>query len=56
MSLDRTLPRARVRAPRVPLKALLAVVAIAILAVGGYMWLRDSSFASGSIESSRWEE
>jgi cell division protein FtsQ len=36
--MNRTLPRARV-----PLKALLAVAALAVLLGGGWMWLRDSS-------------
>jgi len=44
MSLDRTLTRPRLRAPRVPLKALLAAVALAVLLGAGWMWLRDSSF------------
>ena len=44
MSLDRTLPRARIRAPRVPIKLLLVVAAIAALLVAGYVWFRDSSF------------
>ena len=55
MSLDPTLPRrarARVRpalrrrrVPRVPLRALLALAALALLLAGGWLWLRDSSLA-----------
>lgn len=47
MSLDPTLPRARVRAPRLPrlpLKALLMLVAAVVVLGGGWMWFRDSSF------------
>ena len=49
MSLDPSLPRrqgARLRAPRlprVPPKVLLALVAIAVVLGGGWLWLRDSS-------------
>jgi cell division protein FtsQ len=31
-------------APRLPVKALLALVAVVALGAGGWMWLRDSSF------------
>src|SRR4051794_9022681 len=43
MSLDRTVPRARIRAPRLPLKALLVVAALVTLLAGGWLWFRDSS-------------
>ena len=52
MALDPTLSRrrgARLRVPglpRVPLKALLALVLLAALGYGGWMWLRDSSLAA----------
>ena len=51
MSLDPTLPRrasARLRAPhlpRLPLRLLLALAALAVLGGGGWMWIRDSSLA-----------
>ncbi|MEA2312610.1 MAG: cell division protein FtsQ [Solirubrobacteraceae bacterium] len=54
MSLDSTLPRRRLGArtplaeraaklPRVPPRVLLAILALALVATGGYFWLRDSS-------------
>jgi len=49
MSLDQTLPRRgaarRLRLPRVPRRALLALLAGAVLLGGGWLWLRDSSLA-----------
>ena len=49
MSLEQTLPRRRatrrLRLPRVPLRVLLAVVAVATLLGAGWLWLRDSSLA-----------
>jgi cell division protein FtsQ len=52
VALDPTLPRrrsARLRAPglpRVPLRLLLALLVLAALGYGGWMWLRDSSLAA----------
>ena len=43
MSLDRTMPRARVRLPRIPLKPLLALAVAAVILGAGWMWFRDSS-------------
>ena len=51
MSLSSTLPRRRVRAPRlrriarIPPRLLLALVAIAVVLGGGWLWARDSSLA-----------
>jgi cell division protein FtsQ len=53
VALDPTLPRRRgarfplvVRRPRMPWRALVAVTALAALAAGGWLWLRDSSLAA----------
>ncbi len=48
MSLSSTLPRrrtARLRLPRIPPRALLALVATVLVLGGGYLWVRDSSLA-----------
>ena len=60
MSLDQTLPRRgaarRLRLPRVPRRALLALLAGAVLLGGGWLWLRDSSLelAPVTVTSRTW--
>jgi cell division protein FtsQ len=47
VSLDPTVPRRALlaaRLPRLPTKALLAIVAAVIVLIAGWLWLRDSSF------------